>query len=124
MDEQQKYIIHMKPQFSFLERIDIPKLIDECKDNWYNQTLVKVNDCVVRLGIFKEGEFHFHKHDRKDEFFLVLQGSLEIDLVNDSVTLGPNQAYTVPKGVVHRLKVKDQTVVIMVEGAGIKPVGD
>ena len=63
MGEQQEYVIHMKPKFSFLELIDIPQLMLDCKDNWYNQTLVKVNDCVVRLGIFKEGEFHFHKHD-------------------------------------------------------------
>jgi len=124
MSQQQKYVINLDTRFSFLELIDIPKLINSCEEKWYNQTLTKVNDCVVRLGVFKEGEFHWHKHDNEDEFFLVLQGRLIIELENDSVTLEPHQGYTIPKGIVHRPKVLESTAVVMVEGANVKPIGD
>ena len=65
-----------------------------------NETLTRVNDAVVRLGVI-EGDFHWHKHDDEDEFFLVLEGQMLIDLEDrDTVTLDVHQAYTVPKGVV------------------------
>src|SRR5215831_20750942 len=65
---------------------------------WANRTLTKVNDAVVRLGVL-EGDFHWHKHDEEDEFFLVLEGRLDIELEDRTVTLGPLQGFTVPKGV-------------------------
>ena len=43
------------------------------KEQWVNQTLCEVNDSVVRLGVL-QGEFHWHKHDREDEFFYVVEG--------------------------------------------------
>ena len=46
---------------------------------WFNQTLTKVNDSVVRLGIL-EGEYHWHKHDNADECFLVLEGQFLLDV--------------------------------------------
>lgn len=124
MSEQQKYVIYQDIKYSFLELIDIPKLIEDCPEKWYNQTLTRVNDCVVRLGVFKEGEFHWHKHDLEDEFFLVLQGKLIVELKNDSVILEPHQGYTVPRGTIHRPKVLEPTAILMVESSGVKPIGD
>lgn len=46
---------------------------------WFNQTLTRVNDAVVRLGVI-EGDFRWHKHDVEDEFFLVLSGELQIEV--------------------------------------------
>jgi len=91
---------------------------------WFNQTLTQVDDAVVRLGVL-EGDFHWHKHDREDEFFLVLQGRLSIDIEGrDTITLGPNQAVTVPKGVMHFPHAHGRTVVLMIERAGVTPTGD
>jgi mannose-6-phosphate isomerase-like protein (cupin superfamily) len=67
------------------------------KNPWYNQTLCRVNDCVVRLGVL-DGEFHWHKYDQKDEFFYVVEGRFEIDLEGRTVDLEPRQGFTVPKG--------------------------
>ena len=56
---------------------------------WFNQTLTQIDDAVVRLGII-EGDFHWHKHDDQDEFFLVLEGQLLIDIEDaETVTLEP-----------------------------------
>ena len=106
-----------------LETIDVPALAAACAHPWWNQTLCKVNDSVVRLGVV-QGEYHWHKHDDEDEFFFVVEGEWIIDLESRSVTLGPGQGFVVPKGVRHRPRAPKRTVILMVEGAGIVPTGD
>ena len=120
---QQPYNINLDVKFGFLQLIDVPKLVKACTEQWFNQTLCQVNDCVVRLGVL-HGEFHWHKHDAEDEFFFVLQGRLLIDLEGQAVALEPHQGYTVPKGVVHRTRAPERTVVLMIERASVKPTGD
>ena len=66
-----------------LEVIDI-NVPDAKNYKWFNQTLCKVNDSVVRVGII-EGEYHWHKHDNDDEFFLTVEGQLLIDLVAGAI---------------------------------------
>ena len=95
----------------------------ECSDKWFNQTLTKVNDSVVRVGIV-EGEYHWHKHDKDDEFFFVLSGQLLVDLEDRTIELNPNQGVTVPRGVVHRTRAPRKTVMLMVETSEIQPTGD
>jgi mannose-6-phosphate isomerase-like protein (cupin superfamily) len=105
-----------------LEIIDEKALADECKFTWYNQTLCKVNDSVVRLGVV-QGEYHWHKHDEDDEFFYVVEGQLLIDLQDRTVELSPRKGFVVPKGVMHRTRALIRTVILMVENAGIIPTG-
>ena len=106
-----------------LTRVDVPALVAACTERWYNQTLCKVNDSVVRLGIL-QGEYHWHKHDNDDEFFFVLDGRFFIDLQDRSVELGDKQGFVVPKGVVHRTRAPQRAIVLMVETAAIVPTGD
>ena len=117
------YSIHLDERFGPLEVVDVPALVEACTETWYNQTLCRVNDSVVRLGVL-HGEFHFHKHDVEDEFFYVVQGRLFIDLEDRTVELSPMQGFTVPKGVVHRTRAPERVVVLMIESAGIAPTGD
>ena len=108
---------------SALEKIDIRPLVEACKFAWYNQTLCRVNEAVVRLGVV-EGEYHWHKHDADDEFFYVVSGQFIIDVEGRSVTLDPQQGFVVPKGVMHRPRAPQRTVILMVETAGIVPTGN
>ena len=110
-------------KFKALELIDVNALQRATKDQWVNQTLCEVNDSVVRLGVLK-GEFHWHKHDKEDEFFYVVDGKFCIDLEGRTVELGPQQGFTVPKGVVHRTRAPERSVVLMIESKGIVPTGD
>jgi mannose-6-phosphate isomerase-like protein (cupin superfamily) len=71
-----------------------------------------------------QGEYHWHKHDSDDEFFFVLSGRFVIDLEGRSIELKPNQGFTVPKGVVHRTRAPEKSVILMVETAAIVPTGD
>ncbi len=106
-----------------LEVIDVQKLIDVCTDKWWNQTLCRVNDAVVRLGII-EGEYHWHAHADLDEFFYVVDGLLLIDLEDRVVELKPRQGFVVPRAVRHRTRAPQRTVILMVERADIIPTGD
>ena len=72
------YDIHLDDKYGHMTLVDIPGEL-AAHEPWFNQTLTTVNDAVVRLGII-EGDFHFHKHDEDDEFFLVLEGTLLIAL--------------------------------------------
>ena len=117
------YATHLNIHYGPLERIDVQKLVEECRDQWYNQTLCKVNDSVVRLGVL-QGEYHWHKHDNEDEFFYVVEGRFVIDLEDRTVELEPRQGFVVPRGVVHRTRAPERTVVLMVEAATVIPTGN
>ena len=111
--------IHYGP----LQIVDEKALADACAYKWYNETLCKVNDSVVRLGVV-QGEYHWHKHDADDEFFYVVAGRLLIDLEDRTVELSPRQGFVVPRGIMHRTRAEERTVILMVENAGIIPTGN
>jgi mannose-6-phosphate isomerase-like protein (cupin superfamily) len=123
MPQPNEYEINLNVKFDYLQLIDVQNLVATCEKQWFNQTLCQVNDCVVRLGIL-QGEFHWHKHEREDEFFFVLEGELLIDLERETARLGPHQGYTVPRGLPHRTRAPSRTAVLMVEGSSVKPTGD
>jgi mannose-6-phosphate isomerase-like protein (cupin superfamily) len=121
--QQFPYETFLNVLFEPLQLVDVAALASKRDSGWYNQTLCKVNDSVVRLGVM-EGEYHWHKHDNDDEFFFVLSGRFVIDLEGRSVELAPQQGFTVPRGVVHRTRAPERAVILMVETAAITPTGD
>lgn len=123
MEKQYSYVTKLDVRFEHFQKINIPGIVAECKDKWFNETLTKVNDSVVRLGIV-EGEYHWHKHENDDEFFFVLDGQLLIDLENETIELNPYEGVTISKGVMHRPRAPKKTVVLMVETSAIQPTGD
>jgi mannose-6-phosphate isomerase-like protein (cupin superfamily) len=117
------YDIRLDDKYGPLTLIDVGAE-SAAHEPWFNQTLTTVNDAVVRLGVL-EGDFHWHKHDTQDEFFLVLSGELVIEVEgSETVVLGPHQGYTVPRGVMHITRAPVRTAVLMVEAAGVAPTGD
>ena len=125
MGEPQDYLYttHLDIKFAPLSVVDVPALVAACKDRWYNQTLCKVNDSVIRLGVM-QGEYHWHKHDHDDEFFFVLEGTFFVDLEDRSVELQPLEGFVVPKGVLHRTRAPQRAIILMAETSAIVPTGD
>jgi mannose-6-phosphate isomerase-like protein (cupin superfamily) len=117
------YATFLDVKFPPLSVVDVPSLVAAVTDKWYNQTLCKVNDSVVRLGVM-QGEYHWHKHDNDDEFFFVLDGHFIIDLEDRTIDLQPREGFVVPKGVVHRTRAPERAVILMMETAAIVPTGD
>lgn len=103
--------------------IDLPSLVNSCKEKWNNLIITQVNDSVIRLGVI-EGEYHWHQHKQEDEFFFVIDGKLLLDLEGKTVEILPQQGYTVPKSVTHRTRASERTVILMVEQSTVKPEGD
>jgi mannose-6-phosphate isomerase-like protein (cupin superfamily) len=121
--DESRYTIQLDDKYGHSRLVDIPAEI-AAHEPWFNQTLTTVNDAVVRLGII-DGDFHWHKHDDQDEFFLVLEGRLLIDLTDEeTIELGPHQGYTVPRGVLHRTRAPVRTAILMVESTDVVPTGD
>ncbi len=121
---QGSYNIHTDVRYAPLEKIEAGVLADQCTEKWWNQTLCKVNESVARIGVF-HGEFHWHKHDHEDELFFVLDGLLLLDIEGKpTVELRPREGMVVPRGVVHRTRAPERTVVLMVEPATVVPTGD
>lgn len=120
------YVVFLEPKFSPLERIDVTGLAAACTDRWYNQTLCRVDESVVRLGVV-EGEYHWHHHDTEDEFFYVVEGKLLVDIREGTsertIELSPGQGVVVPKNVEHRPRAPQRTVMLMVERGTIVPTG-
>jgi mannose-6-phosphate isomerase-like protein (cupin superfamily) len=123
MKPEYNYVTKLDVKYDHLEKIDVNKMVRECTDKWFNQTLTKVNDSVVRIGIV-EGEYHWHKHENDDEFFYVLQGKLIIDMEDRTIELNPGEGVTITKGLMHRPKAPVKTVMLMVETSSIEPTGD
>ena len=124
------YATHLDILFDSMQTIDVGALVERVQDEWFNQTLCRVNDAVVRVGVIR-GEYHWHKHQNEDEFFFVLSGRLLIDFERRDddepgkvVTLEPRQGFVVPRGVVHRTRAPERTVILMVETANVIPTGD
>lgn len=117
------YTTNLNILFPPLSLIDIPSVVSQVAAEWFNQTLCKVNDSVIRLGVM-QGEYHWHKHEDDDELFFVLEGRFIIDLEEQSIELQPQQGYVVPKGVLHRTRAPERAVILMVETAAIVPTGD
>jgi len=124
------YATHVNVLFGALEKIELDPLVSAVRDQWYNQTLARVNDSVVRLGVM-QGEYHWHRHEDDDEFFYVVEGRFLIDLepAADGTTPGrvveltPRQGFVVPKGVIHRTRAPERSVILMIETAAIVPTG-
>jgi mannose-6-phosphate isomerase-like protein (cupin superfamily) len=117
------YEIHVDDKFGQMRHFDVAAEA-AAAEPWFNQTLTTVNDTVVRLGVL-EGDFHWHRHAGEDEFFLVLEGALHIDLEGgETVVLERHQGITISRGVLHRPRAPQRTVVVMVEPAAVVPTGD
>ena len=122
-DFASRYSTHLNILHAAGDVIDVNALVAANKHPWYNQTLCQVNESVVRLGVV-QGEYHWHKHDAEDEFFYVVSGHFLIELEGRTIDLRPGQGFVVPKGVMHRPRAPEKTVILMVETAGIVPTGD
>ena len=83
------------------EKVNIPEKLASFSDHWAPRIVARYNDNEVRL-VKVEGEFIWHQHDDTDELFLVLDGTLEMELSERTVTLEPGELFVVPRGTEHR----------------------
>ena len=103
--------------------IDLSEKLSTFSEHWSPRTVTQFNNCDVMVVKVK-GEFVWHKHDDTDDFFLVLKGVLDIQLRDQTITLGPGQMYVVPKGVEHRPVAREEVHLLLIEPTGTANTGD
>jgi mannose-6-phosphate isomerase-like protein (cupin superfamily) len=103
--------------------IDLSEKLSTFSEHWSPRTVTQFNNCDIMVVKVK-GEFVWHKHDDTDDFFLVLKGMLDIQLRDQTITLGPGQMYVVPKGVEHRPVAREEVHLLLIEPTGTANTGD
>lgn len=91
-------------------------------DLWSPKVVARVADQYVKVAR-AHGEFAWHSHDDEDELFLILDGTLVIELRDGAVSLGPGDIYVVPAGVEHRPVAKEEVLLALVEPVGTLHTG-
>lgn len=105
------------------EKINLSEKLGSFSEYWSPRTVARLNDYDVMVVKAKD-EFVWHKHDDTDDFFLVLKGTLNIELPDRTVTLGPGEIYVVPKGVEHRPVAREEVHLLLIEPTGTPNTGD
>ena len=105
-------------------KVNLPEKFETFSDHWAPRIVARYNDndvCLVRV----EGEFVWHKHDDTDDLFLVLDGELDIELRDGTVTLGPGELFVVPRGIEHRpVARRGEVKLLLMEPSGTPNTGD
>ncbi len=83
------------------DKVNLAEKLGSFTDHWAPRIVARYNDHEVRL-VKVEGEFIWHKHDKTDELFLVIEGELDIEFRDRTVSLGPGELIVVPRGTEHR----------------------
>lgn len=104
-------------------RINLAEKLSRFDDHWNPRIIADLNDSQVKLAKV-QGEFVWHAHADEDELFLVLHGTLVIELRDGAVTLGPGEMVVIPKGVEHRPVAREEVHLMLVEPKGIRHTGE
>lgn len=103
--------------------INLARKLALLTDQWKPRVIAEMNDYKFKL-VRLQGDFIWHQHADTDETFLVLEGSLRIDLRDGEVTLGPGEMYVVPKGVEHMPFAEREVKLMLIEPRGVRNTGD
>ena len=103
--------------------INIQEKFKLFSDLWSPKKIGELNGQQVLLAKLK-GEFLFHKHDNEDELFMVMKGSLDIELRDKTITLNEGELYIVPKGIEHKPIAKEEVHLLLFEPLSIKHTGN
>lgn len=104
--------------------IDLEQAFDRVTEHWSPKVVARVNDQYVKVAKLL-GEFMWHKHDEEDELFLVVRGSLKVQLEGArEVFLTEGQLYVVPRGVMHNPVAENECWVALIEPVATKHTGD
>ncbi len=106
-----------------MNKVNLETKLASFEDHWQPRTVAEMNGSDVMV-VKAKGEFVWHKHDESDDFFLVLKGTLDIELRERTVTLGPGELFVVPKGVEHRPVAREEVHLLLIEPTGTPNTGN
>jgi len=104
-------------------RISLAEKLSRFTQHWSPHTVAEFNGHDIMV-VKVQGQFHWHAHPETDDFFLVLKGTLDIELRDRTVTLGPGELFIVPRGVDHRPVAREEVHLLLIEPTGTPNTGD
>jgi mannose-6-phosphate isomerase-like protein (cupin superfamily) len=105
------------------DKINLAEKLALIDEPWQPKTVARLNDYEVFVVKVK-GEFVWHKHDETDDFFLVLDGRVTMQLRERDVELHEGDLFVVPRGVEHCPRADEEAHVLLIEPAGTPNTGD
>jgi mannose-6-phosphate isomerase-like protein (cupin superfamily) len=106
-----------------MTQVNLAEKLATFAEHWQPRTVAEFNGNDVMV-VKAKGEFVWHKHDDTDDFFLVLKGTLDIQMRDRVVALGPGEMFVVPKGVEHRPVAREEVHLLLIEPTGTPNTGD
>ncbi len=106
-----------------MQSIDLAKKLETFSDHWSPKIVASYNGNDIMVVKVK-GEFVWHSHDDTDDFFLVLDGRLKIEMRDGDVVLNAGDLFVVPKGVEHRPVAEEEAHLLLIEPGGTPNTGD
>jgi mannose-6-phosphate isomerase-like protein (cupin superfamily) len=106
-----------------MDAVNVDTMLARFPEHWLPKKIAQINDYDVRI-VKVQGEFTWHRHADTDEFFLVLDGELTIQLRDRDVVLGPRELFVVPRGVEHCPRADAETSVLLLEPSSVVNTGD
>ncbi len=101
-------------KYDYLEKISMAETLEGDMRPWFNQSLCRIGESVLRVGVFL-GEYPMHKHEETDEAFFVLEGDIIIETQAGRTELSLHEGICIPKGTMHRPIAQEQAIVLMIE---------
>lgn len=105
------------------QAINLADKLGTFDERWSPRTVSEFNGHDIMV-VKVEGEFNWHTHSDTDDFFLVLEGELDIEMRDTTVTLKSGEIYVVPKGIEHRTVAKAEAHLLLIEPSGTPNTGD
>ena len=105
------------------KKVNLAEKLSKFSDHWSPQIVADYNGNDIMVVKF-QGEFPFHDHPDTDDFFLVIEGEVLLDVEDQTLTLGPGELFVVPKGVRHRPRSEKEAKVMLIEPSGTPNTGD
>jgi mannose-6-phosphate isomerase-like protein (cupin superfamily) len=106
-----------------LQKFNLNKISEKIKDAWSPKDIETINNFVIRLAKF-DGEYHWHKHNKQDELFLVFKGKIKIQTKAGDIILGQGEGVKIPKGLEHCPVSVEPSIVLLFEPLELKSKGD
>jgi len=104
--------VNLENSFSTVENYFSPKIIGE------------VNNEFVKIAKIKGEDIPWHNHENEDELFLILEGSLLMEIENESsFTMNTGDLYIVKKGVNHRVSSTNDCKIMLIESKTTQHTG-
>ena len=105
------------------EAISLSRKFNLFSDQWQPRVIAEMNDYQFKIARV-QGDFIWHDHPDTDEAFLVLEGTLRIDLPDGFVNVSAGELYVVPKGVKHKPYAELEVKIMLIEPRGIVNTGE